>query len=115
VFVVDAKNFSHQLSLAKGTLWTCRYPVRLSSTRNEAQRAETALASLDLGRAVEVLPLVCAVGTARLPRRTVDLDGVRVVSDWQTLMAEIRKRPTVLTDAEIERLSMRAEDRMPPR
>jgi hypothetical protein len=45
----------------------------------------------------------------------VDLDGVRVVSDWQTLMAEIRKRPTVLTDAEIERLSMRAEDKLPPR
>jgi hypothetical protein len=92
-----------------------RYPVKLSSTRNEAQRAEAALASLDLGRAVEVLPLVCVVGTARLPRRTVDLDSVRVVSDWQTLMAEIRKRPAVLTDVEVERLSMRAEDRMLPR
>ena len=115
VFVVDAKNFSHQLSLAKGTLWTGKYPVKLSSTRNQAQRAGTAIASLPLGRTVEVLPLVCAVGSARLPRRTVDLDGVRVVSDWQTLMAEIRKRPTVLTDAEIERLSMRAEDKLPPR
>jgi hypothetical protein len=69
VFVVDAKNFSHQLSLGKGTLWTGKYPVKLSSTRNEAQRAETALASLDLGRTVEVLPLVCVVGSARLPCR----------------------------------------------
>ena len=59
VFVVDAKNFSHQLSLNKGTLWTGRYPVKLSSTRNEAQRAETALASVLVGRTVEVLPL-CA-------------------------------------------------------
>jgi hypothetical protein len=115
VFVVDAKNFSHQLSLNKGTLWTGKYPVKLSSTRNQAQRAETALASVRLGHTVAVLPLVCVVGSARLPRRTVDLDGARVVSDWQTLLTEIRKRPTVLTDAEVETLSMRAEDRMPPR
>ncbi|MGO9962358.1 MAG: nuclease-related domain-containing protein [Acidimicrobiales bacterium] len=115
VFVVDAKNFSHQLSLDKGTLWTGRYPVKLSSTRNQAERAETALASALVGHTVEVLPFVCVVGSARLPRRTVDLDGVRVVSDWQMLLTEIRKRPAVLTDAEVERLSMRAEDRMPPR
>jgi hypothetical protein len=108
VFVVDAKNFSHQLSLARGTLWTGKYPVKLSSARNQARRAETALASLPLGRTVEVLPLVCVVGSARLPRRTVDLDGVRVVSDWQTLVTEIRKRPTVLTAVEVATLSRRA-------
>jgi hypothetical protein len=115
VFVVDAKNFSHQLSLNKGTLWTGKYPVKLSSTRNQAQRAETALASVRLGRTVMVLPFVCVVGTARLPRRTVDLDGVRVVSDWQTLVTEIRKRPTVLTAVGVMTLSRRAEDRLPPR
>jgi len=115
VFVVDAKNFSYRLSLGKGTLWTGKYPVKLSSTRNQARRTETALASLCLNRTVEVLPFVCLVGSARLPCRTVDLDDVRVVSDWRTLVTEIRKRPTVLTALEVATLSRGAEDRLPPR
>jgi hypothetical protein len=115
VFVVDAKNFSYQLSLSKGTLRTGKYPVKFSSVRNQARRAETALASLRLNRTVEVLPFVCVVGTARLPYRTLDLDGVRVVSDWRTLVTEIRKRPTVLTAGEVSTLSRGAEDRLPPR
>jgi len=115
VFVVDAKNFSYRLSYSKGILWTGKYPAKLSSARNQAQRVEFALALSHLGRTIRILPFACVVGSARLPRRTMDLDGVRVVSDWHTLMTEIRKRPTTLTALEVATLSRQAEERLPPR
>lgn len=115
VFVVDAKNFNYDLSLSKGILWTGKYPVKLSNTRNQAQRVEDALASSLLSRPLKVLPFICVVGTARLPHRTINVEGVRVVSDWRTLEAEILGHRTVLTAAEVAALSRGAEDRLLPR
>ena len=102
VFAVDTKNYTGRVTWSKGTLWHGRYPMTktLETTRWEAEQAGIALG-------VAVVPLMCVLG-AEVPRRTMDVAGVRIVSGGPALVKDIARRPQVMTGDAVDRMASAA-------
>lgn len=68
-FPVDARNYSGELTLSKGTLWHGRHPLtkRLAVTRREAEPVSQPLSGPLPGQSPDVKPVACILG-AELPR-----------------------------------------------
>jgi len=108
VFAVDTKNYTGRVTWSKGTLWHGKYPMTktLETTRWEAEQAGIALG-------VAVVPLMCVLG-AEMPRRTMDVAGVRIVSGGAALVKDIARRPPVMTGGAVDQMATAASATLRP-
>jgi hypothetical protein len=115
LFVVDAKNYTGQLTLSKGTLWHGRHPLtrQLATTRWEAERVSQALSVPVSGATLELKPVMCVLG-AELPRPRFEIDGVRVISGGRRLIRDIRNRRVVLSDQAVADIAQLAAQCLSP-
>jgi hypothetical protein len=113
VFIVDAKKFQGRLTLDAGSLWNGGHLIKVSTTRWEAEEVGRHLSSC-LDRKVPVWAVMCVMG-ALLPRLSMKLDGVRLVSGGGHLVREIRSYPQALGSDEVSLLAARSEAVFEPR
>lgn len=99
--VIDTKNLTGPITVSRGKLWQARWPIdgRVRRSAWEADQVSRMLRSATR-LPVQARAVICVLG-ARLPRRSLEWEGVVLVEGVQGLLKELRRRGATELPAEL--------------